>query len=150
MKTEKILNFDTPDENLGYLLWQVSVRWQAAMNSGLGDLGLTQTHFVVMAALHWLSLNQPSVTQNDIGVHAGIDKMTISKTLKSLQAKGFVRRQEHAVDTRAKEVGLTETGIDMFTKANTIVEDIDNQYFSEIKDNKKALKLMLKNLIEGN
>jgi DNA-binding MarR family transcriptional regulator len=70
-----------------------------------------------------------------------------SKTLKMLQSKGFIHRQEHAVDTRAKEVGLTESGIQIFKKANTIVEDIDNQYFSKIGNDKKALQILLQNLI---
>lgn len=148
MKTEKILNFDTPEENLGYLLWQVSTSWQSAMNSGLGEIGLTQNQFVVMAALHWLSLNQASVTQNDIANHARIDKMSASKILKSLQLQRLIHRQEHAIDTRAKEVCLTAEGIQMLKKANAIVEDIDNQYFSKIENNKKALKTLLQNLME--
>jgi DNA-binding MarR family transcriptional regulator len=147
MKKEKIFNFDVPEENLGYLLWQVSARWQLAMNRGLGDIGLTQTQFVVLAALHWLLLHNESVTQNDIANHARIDKMMTSKILKTLQTQGFVNRQEHAQDTRAKEVGLTDNGIDILKKANAIVENIDTHYFSTLENNKIVLQNLLNNLM---
>jgi DNA-binding MarR family transcriptional regulator len=147
-KKKKILNFDEPEENLGYLLWQVSTRWQAAMNESLGEMGMTQTQFVVMAALHWLELNSDSVTQNDIANHARIDKTITSKILKSLQNQGFVMRQEHAIDTRAKEVALTKSGIKLLEKANKIVENIDNQYFTKVKKDKLVLKNLLQTLIQ--
>jgi DNA-binding MarR family transcriptional regulator len=147
-KKKKILNFDTPEENLGYLLWQVSTRWQSTMNEGLGEMGLTQTQFVVMAALHWLSLQGESVTQNHIANHAHLDKMTTSKVLKSLQELNFIHRQEHAIDTRAKEVRLTKSGLIILTKANKIVENIDNQYFKKIKNDKLTLKNLLHALIQ--
>jgi DNA-binding MarR family transcriptional regulator len=147
-KKKKILNFDAPEENLGYLLWQVSTRWQAAMNTGLGEMGMTQTQFVVLAALHWLELNSESVTQNDVANHARIDKTMTSKILKALQEQGFVMRQEHAIDTRAKEVALTKSGLKLLEKANKIVENIDNQYFKNIKKNDSALRDLLKSLIQ--
>jgi DNA-binding MarR family transcriptional regulator len=147
-KKKKILNFDAPEENLGYLLWQVSTRWQAAMNTGLGEMGLTQTQFVVLAALHWLELNSESVTQNDVANHAHIDKTMTSKILKALQEQGFIMRQEHAIDTRAKEVALTKSGLKLLEKANKIVENIDNQYFKNIKKNDSALRDLLKSLIQ--
>jgi DNA-binding MarR family transcriptional regulator len=147
-KKKKILNFDAPEENLGYLLWQVSTRWQAAMNTGLGEMNLTQTQFVVLAALHWLELNSDSVTQNDVANHARIDKTMTSKILKALQEQGFVMRQEHAIDTRAKEVALTKSGLKLLEKANKIVESIDNQYFKNIKKNEFVLRDLLKSLIQ--
>jgi DNA-binding MarR family transcriptional regulator len=147
-KKKKILNFDEPEDNLGYLLWQVSTRWQLAMNEGLGKIDMTQTQFVVMAALHWLELNCDSVTQNDIANHARIDKTITSKILKSLQNQGFVKRQEHAIDTRAKEVALTKSGFKLLEKANKIVENIDNQYFTKVEKNKLVLKNLLQTLIQ--
>lgn len=147
-KKKKILNFDEPEENLGYLLWQVSTRWQAAMNAGLGEMGMTQTQFVIMAALHWLELNSDSVTQNDIASHAHIDKTITSKILKALQNQGFIMRQEHAIDTRAKEVALTKSGFKLLEKANKIVENVDNQYFTKVKKDKLVLKNLLQILIQ--
>jgi DNA-binding MarR family transcriptional regulator len=147
-KKKKILNFDEPEENLGYLLWQVSTRWQVAMNESLGEMGMTQTQFVIMAALHWLELNSESVTQNDIANHARIDKTITSKILKSLQNQGFVMRQEHAIDTRAKEVTLTKSGLKLLEKANKIVESVDNQYFTKVKKDKLVLKNLLQTLIQ--
>jgi DNA-binding MarR family transcriptional regulator len=57
-------------------------------------------------------------------------------------------RQEHAIDTRAKEVALTKSGLKLLKKANKIVENIDNQYFKNIKKNDSALRDLLKSLIQ--
>jgi DNA-binding MarR family transcriptional regulator len=148
MKKQKILNFSEPEESLGYLLWQVSMRWQLSMNRGLDKLGLTQTQYVVMAALHWLSLEQETVTQNDIANHARIDKMMTSKILRTLEVQNFIERQEHKIDTRSKTVLLTKSGISLLKKANNIVESVDNQYFSKVGHNKPTLQILLKLLIE--
>jgi DNA-binding MarR family transcriptional regulator len=53
-----------------------------------------------------------------------LDKMTVSKSLKKLVARGFVKRAEHQEDTRAKSVCLTKKGQAMASKLVLIVEKI--------------------------
>jgi MarR family transcriptional regulator, organic hydroperoxide resistance regulator len=50
--------------------------------------------------------------------------------LRTLQQKGFIQRQEHATDTRAKTVGLTEDGKKIVKKAIVAVEKFDAEFFS--------------------
>ena len=56
--------------------------------------------------------------------------MTTSTVLRTLQQKGFIQRQEHLTDTRAKTVGLTEDGQEIIKKAVVTVEKFDIEFFS--------------------
>ena len=63
-----------------------------------------------------------------------IDPMTTSTVLGTLQQKGFVKREGHLNDTRAKKVMLTTDGIKLIKKAVITVEEFDRQFFSSIGD----------------
>lgn len=56
METQnQIFSYKEPEENTGYLLWQVTMQWQLSMNRALRKMGLTLTQFSLMAVLYWLS-----------------------------------------------------------------------------------------------
>lgn len=55
--------------------------------------------------------------------------MTVSASLKKLVSSGLVTRNEHAKDSRAKEVVLTKKGRALAKKLVGIVEDIDQAFF---------------------
>lgn len=55
--TEKqhFFSFEKPEENSGYLLWQVSNLWQRKMKEALAAHSLTHVQFALLAATHWLT-----------------------------------------------------------------------------------------------
>lgn len=122
-------HFQKPEESSGYLLWQLTMLWQRKMKKALDTLDITHTQFVLLAALAWLSKEQKSVTQVDIANHSKTDRMMVSKVLRTLQSKGFITRQEHQTDTRAKEIRLTESGKIVTQKALILVEETDQAFF---------------------
>ena len=63
-----------------------------------------------------------------------LDKMTVSKSLKTLVLEGLVYRMEHQKDTRAKSVSLTKKGIDLIYKLVPIVKQIDAQFFGRVPE----------------
>jgi len=128
--TEKVkFHFQNPQENSGYLLWQVTMLWQKQMNRALATLDLTHTQFVILAALGWLTKDKDEVTQVDIANHSNTDRMMVSKIISNLQDKGLIKRQEHSTDTRAKTITLTTNGKKLLQKALIVVEDTDKQFF---------------------
>jgi DNA-binding MarR family transcriptional regulator len=145
--SKKILAFEQPEDHAGYLLWQVSMQWQLKMNRALEIEGITFTQFVVMAALHWLSQSQKIVVQVEIANHANIDKMMLSKILRHLEKEGMVKRTASETDTRAKEIEMTKKGIELFKKANKIVEKIDQKFFSKMEEKEEKLIKLMKRLI---
>lgn len=118
----------------GFLLWQVHNYWQREIKKCLIDLDLTHTQFVILAGSYWLFLHQDLVTQTQVAKHSNTDVMMTSNILRTLEKKKFVIRKEHQTDTRAKTVELTETGIDVLTRAVKKVETFDRDFFGKLEN----------------
>jgi len=129
---DNTFSVDQPEESSGFLLWQVTNLWQREIKKALEPFGITHSQFVLMASMHWLSLNKQIVTQIILSDHTKIDPMTTSTVLRTLQQKGLIQRQEHHTDTRAKTVGLTTEGIKIIKKAVIAVEKFDKEFFSVV------------------
>jgi MarR family transcriptional regulator, organic hydroperoxide resistance regulator len=129
-KSDNTFSVEKPEDSSGFLLWQVTNLWQREIKKALEQYGLTHSQFVLMASIHWLTLHKQEVTQIVLSSHTKIDPMTTSTVLRTLQQKGFIQRQEHATDTRAKTVGLTEDGKKIVKKAIVAVEKFDAEFFS--------------------
>ncbi len=134
---DRKINFEKPEENLGYLLWQTTMLWNRQMNRALDEVGLTHTQFVIMAALGWLLKKSTSVTQKEIAGFSNTDRMMVSKILRKLQKNELIERKEHEIDTRAKCVFLTDKGIDTLQKAIKIKTRANNLFFDKLSDKQK-------------
>ena len=134
MSKEIDFHFKSPNDSPGYLLGQVTMLWQRKQKKVLDPLGLTQTQFVLLAALGWLSKTSNAVTQVDIANQSNADRMMVSKVLRTLQEKGYITRHEHETDTRAKTIRLTNNGEAVLQKAIIAIENADLDFF-EMPDN---------------
>lgn len=137
--------FKAPNESPGYLLGQLTQLWQRKQKKVLDPLNLTQTQFVLLSALAWLSRENNNVTQIDIANQGNADRMMVSKVLRTLEEKKFVSRQEHQTDTRAKVIKLTNEGAEVLQKALTTVENADIDFFSVLGND---LALFNQNMID--
>lgn len=142
--------FKSPKDSPGYLLGQVTTLWQRQIKKVLDPLNLTQTQFVLLAALGWLSKSNDVVTQVDIANQGNADRMMVSKVLRTLQDKEFVSREEHQTDTRAKVIKLTEQGALVLQKALLAVESVDIEFFSVLGNRLSSYNADMVNLIEQN
>ena len=90
---KKKSNFDVKkaEESSGFLLWQVTTMWQREIKKALEDVELSHASFVILASLLWFEEQNVEITQTTIINHTKLDKMTVSKNLKSLVLKGFVK-----------------------------------------------------------
>ena len=142
--------FRNIDSSPDYFLWQVYSQWQKRKNKLISELDLTSAQMTVLTTLYWLKQNDKDTIQATISDFSNMDRMTTSQVIRTLQKKGFVVRQEHPRDTRAKTVELTEAGLSIVLKALKIV-DINNQdYFSILGNSKKTFIDLLKNLLKFN
>ncbi|KQB39646.1 MarR family winged helix-turn-helix transcriptional regulator [Flavobacterium aquidurense] len=145
---DNTFSVEKPEESSGFLLWQVTNLWQREIKKALEKYNLTHSQFVLMASIHWLMLHKQEVTQIVLSAHTKIDPMTTSTVLRTLQQKSLVTRQEHATDTRAKVVVLTDSGKDTIKKAIITVEDFDRKFFSVSGVNTKDLNQNLIALLD--
>ena len=142
--------FKSPNESPGYLLGQMTLLWQRKQKKVLDPLNLTQTQFVLLAALGWLSRENENVTQIDIANQGNADRMMVSKVLRTLEEKEFISRQEHPTDTRAKVIKLTPAGREAQKKAFTTIENADIDFFSGLGNHLSSFNENMVNLIEQN
>lgn len=148
---EKIeFHFKSPNDSPGYLLGQLTMLWQRKQKRVLDPLDLTHTQFVMLAALAWLSKSSDSVTQVDIANQSNSDRMMVSKVLRTLQEKGFITRQEHETDTRAKTIKLTPDGEIVLQKAIIQVENADLDFFAILGADISSLNATMVKLINEN
>lgn len=124
--------FEQPEDSPGFLLWQATVAWQRLLKEVLQPFELSHAQFVVMAVTGWFESNEQAPTQTDIIQKTKLDKMTVSKSLKQLVEKGWVKRVENQEDTRSKLVGLTAVGRRKMTKVIPAIEAADKQFFSSL------------------
>ncbi|RYE22318.1 MAG: MarR family transcriptional regulator [Sphingobacteriaceae bacterium] len=150
MPEETKFHFKSPHDSPGYLLGQLTMLWQRKQKKVLDPLDLTQTQFVLLAALGWLSKKNNVVTQVDIANQSNADRMMVSKVLRTLQEKGFIIRQEHETDTRAKTIRLTATGEVVLQKAIIEVEKADLDFFAALGAKLPSFNKITLQLIEKN
>jgi len=140
--------FKSPEDSPGYLLGQLHLIWQRHQKRVLDPLDLTQTQFMLLAALGWLSKTKSDVTQTDIADQGNADRMMVSKVLRTLQVKKFISRHEHPTDTRAKIVKLTAAGEKVLSVALTRVENADIEFFKLLKKDLPGFNKQMVKLIE--
>jgi len=148
--SEKLSQFDSPDESPGFSLWQVSNMWQRRINAGLIPLGLTHAQFVLLATLAWHARPAGCITQVELASLAQTDVMMTSNVLRTLEKKGLILRNPHPVDTRAKSLSVTETGRSLVAKAIQVVEKIDADFFHPLHGELASFNRFLQTLISAN
>ncbi len=150
MPEEIEFQFKSPNDSPGYLLGQLTMLWQRKLKKVLDPLDLTHTQFVLLAASGWLSKKNKAVTQVDIANQSNADRMMVSKVLRTLEEKGFITRQEHETDTRAKTIRLTADGVAVLQKAIKNVENADLDFFSGLETTLPSFNSNMVKLIEEN
>lgn len=145
---DQVFSYIEPEENSGYLLWQVTMQWQLGMNRALGTIGLTLTQFSLMAGLYWLSKKKEGVTQQQLADYANTDKMMTSKVLAALEQKQIVERIKDPGDSRAKQLKISNKGVEVLKEAYRIVKQVDDVFFKDVVKDKVVFDDLLMRLIK--
>ena len=138
---------EQPDEQLGYLLTQVSFLKQRITNAALKELDITYIQFVILAGTLELSGKNKIVTQQDISIQRRLDKAMVSNVVKTLIDKGLMIRKSHPNDKRAYTLSLTDTGKKLAIEGKLTALKIDKAFFAKI--NRKTFAQTLLKLLEN-
>lgn len=138
--------FKKPEDSPGFLLWHIAHHWQRLQRDALLKLHITHAQFVVLACLLWLSHeNKNNITQQHISTLSGIDKMSMSDLMATLEKKKLIKKIKSKSDQRAFALSLTGAGKKIALKAVPIVEKIDHDFFlHQTAQLKQFLKLLKK------
>jgi len=128
MTTPLDSRFASGDASPGFLLWQVTNRWQAAIRRALAPHEVTHVQFVLLAVLTFADSDE-GMTQAALSQRAGADPMMVSQVIRALADRGLVERQQDATDRRAVRVRATAAGRELARTANRAVEDVDEEFF---------------------
>ncbi|WP_435885421.1 MarR family winged helix-turn-helix transcriptional regulator [Streptomyces tauricus] len=104
------------DDQLCFALYAASRAVTARYRPLLDELGLTYPQYLVMLAL-W---EQDSISVRDLGNALQLESSTLSPLLKRLEANGLLRRERRAEDERSVALHLTEAGVRLQDRANTV------------------------------
>ncbi len=137
-----VSRFTTPEDSVGYLLWQVLHIWQRQASEGLSAIGLTHMQFTLLAGIGWLARHGDAPTQAGVAAHCQVDAMTVSQVVRKLEAKGLVTRTDHPDDTRAKALRLTDAGMAALKAALPTIERMDDAFFDPADRARLTAELM--------
>lgn len=122
-----------PNDSPGLLLWKVSNAWQRQQRAALKAFDLTHAQFVLLAAAAWYGASE-MLTQARLSELSGVDVMTTSQIVRTLEAAGMLRRDPHPVDPRANALVVTPAGRARVKKAIVVVEAVDEAFFARVPD----------------
>ncbi len=91
------------ERNFGFLLNDVARLLRTTYDRRIRSLDLTRSQWWVLTHLY----RNDGITQSELAQILEIEKPTLGRLLDRLEAKGWVRRQTHDDDRRAKRVYLT-------------------------------------------
>jgi DNA-binding MarR family transcriptional regulator len=122
-----------PENAVGFVLWRIVARYQREVDRSLTSLRLTNLQFVTLALVAWFGRQDESkqnpVSQAEIARFGGIQPMQLSHMLKTLESKGFISRQRSDVDTRAKRVMVTRSGLKTLREALPRMIEVQRRLF---------------------
>lgn len=122
--------FGGPEDSLGFLLWQVSHRWQRAIGAALAPLDLTHLQFVLLTCTGWLMKGGQPPSQAELAAFSKIEPMQVSQVVRLLEKKKLLARAPHPADSRAKALRLTAAGEKLVRRAVPLVEAADAAFFA--------------------
>lgn len=122
--------YEKADESAGFLLWKITALWQAKLAEVLGEFGITQTQYAMLASLRWFEQKKEAITQAHLVDHTKIEKMTVSKAIRKLEEGGLVLRDKSTSDSRATNVRFTGHGRKVIDNAIVAIESADDEFFT--------------------
>jgi len=136
-----------PTRSFGYRIAMLKHAWTRRLEAALAPTGLTHTQFVLLRALEHCMADQPSQTK--LADLLGIDRMTASKVLRTLERKGLLTRAPHPDDPRANHVAMTETGLVVVRQATALALTEQERFFGRLgAERKAAFSQMLDDLLD--
>lgn len=137
-----------PSETFGYRIYHVAHAWQRKAEAVLAPFDLTHMQFVVLAKAAWMTHSGEIPSQNRIAQQGNMDRMMVSKVVRTLETKGFLARATYPDDPRANRVDPTPEGTALLARAIPKMIAAQTEFFGRLgEDGQAALAEQLDQLL---
>ena len=107
--------------------------------------GLSMTQWRVLVII----CNSPPLTANDIGAKSLLDKMTISRAVKSLRERSMINAKLVETDGRKRLLSVTALGRQIYEDVLPIALSYENELLNSITDSEReTLEKILEKLLQ--
>lgn len=140
------------NEDIGFLIKQISDRIKARIDAGMKSSDLTYSQFHVLA---YIAHNNRSVTQKDLEDFLGVSHPTVVGLVTRLSAKGFVETATDKSDRRVKRISMTDKALRLGECMQLEHEKSEEKLQAglseeEVSELKRMLKVVYSNLSDEN
>ena len=132
--------------SFGYQATLAARVYESRLEEALKELELTRLSWCVLIAIGEEQLSHPS----DIAEFVGIDRTSLSRTLRQMEDHGFLERRTATKDRRRTSVGLTDLGARKLDLAIPIAQETASHFASKFGgEQMAALTRLLKKMRMG-
>jgi MarR family transcriptional regulator, organic hydroperoxide resistance regulator len=130
-----------PEESVGYRLKLALHTWTRYLDGALRPLGVTHLQFIALTVIELVCERGEKPSQVRVAGFMQLDPMMISKILRLLEERGYVKRRPHPDDPRANALQLTHAGKELVRAASPVVRDAQAAFFDRRLDAEGKLTL---------
>jgi DNA-binding MarR family transcriptional regulator len=117
------------EESLGHRLRLAYHAWTRHFDAALRPLGLTPVQFIALYVIERRHQRGETPSQVQVAAATQLDPMMISKILRLLEERGYLKRSPHPDDPRANALHLTHAGGALLRAALPVFRDAHAAFF---------------------
>jgi DNA-binding MarR family transcriptional regulator len=145
----KIADKVSPQDTTGFRLWHVHHQWLRFLDSRLAELNLTHLQFVLLVVCDYLAGQGEVPSQIRLASATAFDKMMVSKALRLLERKNYIKRRQHPDDPRAKRIDLTAQGRRVMQRGKASASQALHDFFGVLGKEERILSRLLLQLMNA-
>lgn len=125
------VSLGAPERAIGFVMWRALHRYVRRADRALTPFGMTHLQFQTLTLAAWLSRGGEPVTQSRLAQAGDVGAMQVSHMMATLETKGWVQRSRSAADIRAKNITVTDAGIDVLRDALPAMIAVQHDVFGD-------------------
>jgi DNA-binding MarR family transcriptional regulator len=126
---------DELHDDLGYLLARLARRMAAVEAPALERHGLSMWGYVVLSSV----VTQPERPQIAVAQAVGLDRTSMVAVLDELEGAGYVRRQPHPTDRRARLIEATTKGVKALVAVRREIRALEDAFVARLPADQRAV-----------
>lgn len=134
------------EQNLGFLLSDISRLARTVFDRRVRDLGLTRAQWLFLRYL----TRRPGCTQSELAEILQMEKITVSRQAERLVKAGWIRRRDHAADGRAYQLDLTPRAKRITARLEERADGLRRDYLQGLPPSRRTALLADLALIKAN